>query len=323
MTVSRVINKSGYVRKETEQGVRQAIAKLGFRPNEIARLLRGGLSKTIGIIVPDLGDSFFATCANEAQKVAASHGYLSLIASAERDEAHEADEIELMRERNISGLLIVPTRRGWPTLLELYARDLPIVAFDRQFPEFPCDDVLVDNVEGAYQATRHLLDHGHTHIACLGFDEVISAVQDRINGYRKAMREANLREHISTAVNSLEQTIDQVRTWRQTRDGPTAIFTLNNVTTLNVHLAFKQFAINIPQDYAVIGFDDLDYWTLFACPVTAVRQPTAELGKRAAEMLFARLASPEPTGSGHQHVVLPVGLIIRNSCGCMGTERTP
>ncbi len=321
MTVSRVINKSGYVGKETEQRVRQAIAKLGFRPNEVARSLKGGRSKTIGIIVPDLSDPFFAASANEAQKVAASHGYLSLITSTERDETHEADEIELMLERNISGLLIVPTRRGWPPMLEFHARGLPIVAFGRQFLELPGDDVLVDNLEGAYQGTRHLLDHGHTRIACLGYDESTSVIQDRITGYRKAMRDAKLPEHVSTAVDSLERTIELIRTWRLTQAGPTAIFTLNNVATMNLHLAFKQLGVHVPQDYAVIGFDDLEYWKLFACPVTAVRQSPGQLGKRAAELLFARLANPEPAGSGDQHIVLPVDLIIRNSCGCSGPER--
>ena len=321
MTVSRVINKSGYVGKETEQRVRQAIAKLGFRPNEIARSLKGRHSKTIGIIVPDLGDNFFATCVNEAQKVAAAHGYVSLITSSERDEAHEADEIKLMLERNISGLLIVPTRHGWPPLLEFRARGLPIVAFDRQFLELPSDDVLVDNIEGAYEAMLHLLGHGHTRIACLGYDESTSVIQDRIAGYRKAMRSANLPEHVFTSVNSIERIIELIHTWRLTQGGPTAIFTLNNVTTMNLHLAFKKLAVNIPQDYAVISFDDLEYWTLFACPVTAVRQPVAELGKRAAELLFERLASSEPAGSGDRHIVLPVDLILRNSCGCSGPER--
>ncbi len=321
MTVSRVINKSGYVGKETEQRVLRAIAKLGFRPNEIARSLKGGRSNTIGIIVPDLGDNFFAMCANEAQKVAAAHGYLSLITSSERDEAHEADEIELLCERNMSGLLIVPTRRRLPPLLQFYARGLPIVAFGRQFLEFPCDDVLVDNIEGAYQATLHLLEHGHTRIACVGYDEATGAVQDRITGYRMAMRSAKLPEHVFTSVDSLERTIELIRSWRLTQGGPTAIFTLNNVATMNLHLAFKQLAVNVPQDYAVIGFDDLEYWKLFACPVTAVRQSSGQLGKRAAELLFERLANPDPAGSGDQHIVLPVDLIIRNSCGCSGPER--
>lgn len=319
MTVSRVINKNGYVGKQTEQRVLQAIAKLGFRPNETARSLKGGRSKTIGIIVPDFSDNFFATCANDAQKVAAAHGYLSLISSAERDEAHEADEIELMRERNISGLLIVPTRRGLPPLLEFHARGLPIIAFDRKFLQFPCDDVLVENAEGAYKATRHLLDHGHTRIVCLGYDEGIGAIQDRIAGYRRAMREAKLAEHVSTAVSSIERTVELIRIWRRTNDGPTAIFTLNNVATMNLHLAFKELGISVPRDYAVIGFDDQESWTLFACPVTAVRQPVAEMGRRAAELLFARLENPEAASPDEQHIVLPVDLIIRNSCGCNGS----
>lgn len=316
MTVSRVINKSGYVGKETESRVRQAIAKLGFQPNENARSLKGGRSKTIGIIVPDLGDGFFATCANEAQKVAAIHGYLSLITSSERDETNEADEIELMRQRNISGLLIAPTRHGWPPLLEFSERGMPIVAFDRKCSGMHFDDVLVDNAGGGYQATRHLIEHGHTHIACFGYDEMIEAVQDRIAGYRKAMRDARLSEHVFTGISSLKSTVELIRTWHSSKDGPTAIVTLNNVATMNVHFAFKQLGISVPQDYAIIGFGDLEYWTLFACPVTAVRQPIAEIGKRAAELLFARLNNLDQESPAEQHVVLPVELIIRNSCGC-------
>ena len=314
MTVSRVINQSGYVGKDTALRVQKAIAKLGFRPNETARSLKGGKSKTIGIIVPDLSDIFFALCANEAQKVAVSHGYLSLIGSGGRAETTEMDEIGLMLERNISGLIIAPTLREWPPLLELAARGTPIVTFDRRLSGFDSDVVLADNSGGGYVATRHLIEHGHTHIACVGYDEATVTVQDRIAGYRKAIQEAGISEYTYTSVDSQEKIAALLRTWAANLNRPTAVFTLNNISTMNFYLACRQVGVSIPNDYALIGFGDLEFWTLFACSVTAVRQPSAELGKRAADMLFARLRTSERQTA--QQIVLPVELIVRNSCGC-------
>jgi len=170
MTVSRVINHHPSVRPATRKKVESAIAQLGYRQNEAARLLKGQRAKLIGLIVPDLSDSFFASCAHTLQQIARSHGYMTLVVSSERDPELEFKEAELMAERKVSGLLIVTsTRNGDERIRELQKTGLAIVAFDRPLPGADTDCVLVENRAGSEAAVQHLIGHGHKRIVCIRF----------------------------------------------------------------------------------------------------------------------------------------------------------
>jgi LacI family transcriptional regulator len=322
MTVSRVVNGGKLVSPRTATRVRAAIRKLGYEPNEAARILKGQSSRTIGLIVPDLADTFFSLCAHAVQQMAAKHGYTTLLLASERDPHSEAKELTMIKSRNIAGILIVPSNPDCVGQLQkLRARGIPVVMLDRTFPGLDAGEVTVENVEGAQKAVNHLIEHGHTRILCAGYDSQFNSIGQRIEGYEKAMAEAGLRPQLvvvdeGTAVGP--KVLQKIRSPKP----PTALFSLNNVTTIQVLQTFQKDNIHIPEDIALVGFDDFELAPLLAVPLTAVRQPAAQLGQSATRILLDWIqGSPSETRSLHAHVVLPTELIIRRSCGCESIKR--
>jgi len=317
MTVSRVVNGGKLVSAATAARVRAAIKKLGYEPNEAARILKGHAARTIALIVPDLADPFFSICAHAAQQVAARHGYLTLLLASERDRESESRELAMMKSRNIAGILIVPSSSAsLGQLCELRERGVPVVMLDRTFPGLDAGEVMVENREGARNAVNHLLDHGHRRILCVGYDCEFNSIRQRMEGYECAMREAGLRPRFAM-VKEGAQVASQLLKQLRSSGPPTALFTLNNVTTIQVLSALKREDVSLPGQVAIIGFDDFELAPLLAVPLTAVRQPAAELGRSAARLLLD-WAQSHPAGMrwARTRIVLPTELVIRRSCGC-------
>jgi LacI family transcriptional regulator len=320
MTVSRVVNGGSYVSPATEKRVRTAIRRLGYTPNEAARMLKGQRARMIGLVVPDLADSFFATCANAVQEVAGTHGYMTLIVTSGRSVETESNEIAMMAARRIAGLLIVPSRSGADKRLrELQQAEIPLVALDRTLDGVDAGQVIVENAGGAEEAVRHLIAHGHRRVVCIGYDAKVYTIHQRILGYRRAMKEAGLKSEMWTNLTTSAGTEALLRRLMSEPDRPTAIFTLNNVTTIHALQAVRAMQLRLPDDLALIGFDDFELAPLLDTPLTAVRQPALELGRSAARMLFdmIRHSGDSATGSKpDRRIVLPTQLILRASCGC-------
>lgn len=320
MTVSRVVNGGSYVSPVTEKRVRAAILRLGYLPNEAARMLKGQRARMIGLVVPDLADSFFATCANSVQEVAGQHGYMTLIVTSERSVETESNEIAMMAARRIAGLLIVPSSFGPDKRLrELHQADIPVVALDRTLDGIDAGEVIVENAGGAEEAVHHLIGHGHRRIACIGYDAKVYTIHQRILGYRRAMRAAGLQPEMWTNLTTAAATEALIRRRISAADRPTALFTLNNVTTIHALQAIRAMQLRVPSDLAMIGFDDFELAPLLGTPLTAVRQPALELGRSAARLLFDMITRSQDVGSTikpPQRVTLPTELILRASCGC-------
>jgi LacI family transcriptional regulator len=317
MTVSRVLNGGDLVSAATAARVRAAIRKLRYEPNEAARILKGQSSRTIGLIVPDLADTFFSICAHAVQQLAAKQGYLTLLLASERDRDSEARELAMMKSRNIAGILIVPSSPdSVGQLKDVRERGVPVVMLDRTFPGLDAGVVMVENEKGARKAIHHLFEHGHKNIFCVGYDSQFNSIGLRIEGYQKAMTEAGLKPELFIAEDAAGICPRVIKRLRSPKP-PTALFTLNNVTTINVLQALQRENIQVPQDLAVIGFDDFEMAPLLSVPLTAVRQPAAELGRTAAHLLldWIRSKSTEKRPINPQ-IVLPTELIIRRSCGC-------
>lgn len=321
MTVSRVVNGGNYVSAEVRERVQKAIAKLGYQPNEAARILKGQRARTIGLIMPTLADSFFSSCAHAVQEVASRQGYTTLIQTSNSHAEVETHEIDMMIARNVSGLLLIPMeRKVTPRLLAAQKAGIPIVTLDRVVTGLGASEVLVENAIGAEQGVRHLLDHGHKRIACLGYDADLYSIHQRIEGYLAAMKAAKqqpLLWKVDTAQSIRKLLEDKLKG----RQAPTALFTLNNVTTIHTLHALEQMGLSVPQDVALVGFDDLELASLLRTPVTAVRQSAHELGQRGAELLFdlAGSSAAQPSAENktrRTRLVLPTELVIRNSCGC-------
>jgi LacI family transcriptional regulator len=316
-TVSRVLNGGSYVKASTAERIRQAIARLGYEPNEAARMLKGQKARVIGLIVPDLADPFFAICTNAIQQTLAREGYMTLVLSSERSVEFETNELSMMTARNISALLVVPSHpSSAKTLRDLSRSGLPVITIDRTLENTGCAQVTVQNLEGSEEAVRHLIGHGYEQILCLGYDSEFSSIGGRIEGYKRAMRAAGLKAEVLTPGNGDE--ISFLLSQRLSRgQRPRAIFCLNNVTMISAIRVLQQLKISVPETVALLGFDDFDLASLLRVSVTTVRQPIAELGHRAAQLALQWIRAGEPgTKWKNTKLVLPTELILRRSCGC-------
>ena len=317
MTVSRVLNGSQHVAKETADRVKRAVTELGYHPNEMARALRNFKSRTVGLIVPNLCDTFFATCAHAVNLVAKEYHYTVLITTSDDRAEIEYVEAERMMQRHVEGLLVAPAGIGQCRLGEGGFDAIPIVAMDRPVCD-RVDSVVVENEQGSREAVCHLIEeHGHERILFLGFLKDLYTVRLRSDGYAQAMRAARLPLLRNYSCNTLESTAAVLKAALAEPDPPTAVFCANNMATRDVLAASLRLGISVPEDLAVVGFDDLELGDILHPALTVVRQPVAELGQRAARLLFSRLYA-EPAATSHvTHTMLAVELIRRHSCGCV------
>src|ERR1700722_18121369 len=218
MSVSRVLNNHPSVKHSTRSRVLKAVAKIGYSPNDAARMLKGRRGRTIGLVVPDLSD-FFSSCFHAVQEVAIRHDYQTVVVATGRSVAVEDQQLESIQNR-VAGLLIVSSGGDGSRLKMIQQSGVPVVALDRPVAGLQTDAVLVENREGAEQGVRHLIEHGHKKIACVGFDSGSFTVRERIEGYKLAIRNAGLQPILFSLVNSLEAMQALVLRWSVAKDRP-------------------------------------------------------------------------------------------------------
>jgi LacI family transcriptional regulator len=312
MTVSRTLSGKVSVKEELRTRVIDAIAKLDFRPNELARSLRAQRTHQIGLIVPNLLDPFFAICADAVSQVAKKHQYSVVITTSDEDANLEQEQIVLMARRNIEGIVLVPasTRRkrhtSWPSV------SLPIVTLDRTIAENCYASVSVENKGGACMLVNHLIEHGCRRIIHLCFNQNRFTLRERDHGYQQAMEQANLTPEVISGTFTDEGMADLLRTLQS--GGPFALFCSNNLMTRRALRGLSRLNLRIPEDVPLVGFDDFDTADLLKPGITVVRQPTHELGRTGAEILFAGIESGQAEPR-KKSIILPVELIVRESCG--------
>ena len=319
MTVSRVMNASSSVSDEVRLKVLAAIESLQYQPNEVARSLRERRSRQIGILVPNLFDPFFASCAHTIGAVAKQHGYSVVLSTSNESAQDEFDEARRMVRRTIDGLLIIPAMDSANSSLFLKERTfdhLPIVALDRPFQGCRYDCVLVENAEGARRGTHHLISLGHTQIAYLGLSSDLYTMQMREQGYCDAMQDATLEPVVTHVTDALDSTRQKLAGLMRSERPPTALFCANNLTTRHVLHCLQEYGIHPPDIVALVGFDDFDTADLLRPGITTVRQPVESMGRLAGDLLFAQLGKAD-TDQAHspQRITLPVELVVRGSCG--------
>jgi LacI family transcriptional regulator len=316
MTVSRVLNGSAHVSAATAERVYKAIKKLRYQPNEMARALRGLKTRTIGVIVPYLYDPFFASCAHAISTVAKARGYSVILATSNEDPEAEGAEAQLMLQRHVDGLVIIPAASRHSHLDRPEFDRIPIVTLDRPGPDRRFDAVLVENQSGASLVTEHLIStHGHKRIAFLGLDKHLYTMKTRFEGYRRAMQDAGLKPEASFQCSTPESTAAILSAMLRQQDPPTALLAANNLSMRYILRALLDEGIDIPGSLALAGFDDFELAELLHPTLTVVRQPPGEIGTVGAGLLFDRLSDAQLPKAGRK-VVLPVELIVRRSCGC-------
>jgi LacI family transcriptional regulator len=280
-------------------------------------MLKGRRGRTIGLVVPDLSD-FFSSCFHAVQEVAIRHDYQTLVVATGRSVTVEEQQLESIQNR-VAGLLIVSSGSDGRRLKMIQENGIPVVALDRPVVGVQADAVLVENREGAEQGVRHLIDHGHKKIACVGFDSGSYTVRERIEGYNIAMRGAGLQPILFSQVNSLEAMQALVLRCSTAKDRPTAAFTLKRISSVYLIQALHFHKLGVPEDIAVVGFDDFELAEVLGTPLTVVRQTPTGMARAAAELLFKKISNLQEgavTETQTAKTLFPTELIIRRSCGC-------
>jgi LacI family transcriptional regulator len=315
MTVSRALNKSGPVSEEVRRKVHQAVAQLNYRPNEAARSLRGGRSRSIGLIVPNFYDPFFAACAHAITVFANELAYSVIVTTSAEDPEAEYRVAGAMLRRHVEGMLVIPAAGGMTRLDRDEFRSTPIVTLDRSIRGDHFSSVVVDNRGGARMGTSHLIEHKHKRICFLAASRSGFTQRARYAGYQQTMLRAGLVPDGNLVCGSREATIAVLRSLMDGAQPPTAFFAGNNLVMRHLLHALSEMGIEIPCQAAVAGFDDFDMADIFHPALTVVQQPADELGRVAADLLFAKLGEKQHPAVGKQ-IVLPVKLMVRRSCGC-------
>jgi LacI family transcriptional regulator len=312
-TVSHVINNTRFVTPETRERVLAAMAKLRYRPNALARSLRPGKTNTIGLVLPDSASPFFAEISRSIEDEAFKRGYSVFLCNTETDTERELFYVDVLSKKQVDGIIFIAAGDQSDSLDFLLRENMPVVMIDREVPHVEVDAVLTDNQLGGYLATRHLVELGHTRIACIAGPSSITRSAERIIGYQKALAEVALPfdEHLVLrgdyhAMSGMEVT----RALLTMSPRPTAILALNDLMALGALRAAAEAHDSVPRDLAIVGCDDLELARFITPPLTTIAQPKKEIGVQAVNLLVGRMAQKSRLPS---RLVLPPELIIRRS----------
>ncbi len=314
-TVSNVLNRPATVGEATRRRVLDAIDALGFVRNESARQLRAGSSRTIGLVVLDIANPFFTDVARGVEETVNAAGLAVILCNTDDLPAKESAHLDVLAEQRVQGVLITPTAALSPALQSLRDRGVPVVLLDRHASDPAHCSVAVDDVFGGRLAADHLLERGHRRIAFIGGPSGLPQVQERRDGVELAIREAG-GSAVLTVVSPAKLTVAGGREAGEQIVGipafrrPTAAICANDLIALGLLQEMVRHGVRVPDDLAIVGYDDIDFAAAAAVPLSSVRKPRHELGRRAAELLL-----DEARGDGHRHeqVVFEPQLIVRES----------
>lgn len=314
-TVSNVLNYPDRVSPRTKERVLQAIEELGFVRNDAARQLRAGHSRTIGLIVLDVGNPFFTSVARAAEDAAALHGSAVLLGDSGHDAGRESGYIDLFQEQRVQGLLISPVGDVTERLDQLRERGVPTILVDRLADDASYSSVSVNDVEGGHLAARHLLDTGRRRLAFVTGPTSVRQFADRLEGARRAV--ADVPGASLEVVEAEGQSVlagrgmgDQL-VGRSAEQLPDGIFCANDLLALGVMQSLAMtHRLRIPEDVALIGYDDIDFAASAVVPLSSIRQPTQAIGRTAIELLAEEL---DAAHHRHRAVVFTPELVVRQS----------
>ena len=314
-TVSRVINNDPKVSKDTVRKVQASIVALEYKPNRVAQRLRSsnGKTKLLGLIIPDIQNPFFVDVVRGVEDYAYQHNFAVMIGNFGQDEKKEKLYLDIFQSENIDGLIVAPIHGKDKGIENLVKKNIPVVCIDRGLTEIDVDVVKVDNENGAFNAIDHLLSNGHRRIAFISGNFTIPTYIERLSGYKKALSKYGIPydESLVFARNSdYKSGFEIANKILELEERPTAIFSGNNLLTLGALEAIHAQNIRIPEEISIIGFDDMPWSISLNPPLTAVRQPGFDMGRKAAEMLYERMVNPEKK---KENVILKTELMLRKS----------
>lgn len=316
ITISRVINRSGYVSQKTRKRVEAAIEELGYVPNMLGPSLRFKQTMTLAMVITDITNPFWTTVTRGVEDIAQENGYSTILCNTDESEEKQEQYLQMLLRRRIDGILLVPASSSPDPIRLIQRQGIPVVVLDRQIPDVDVDIVRADSETGAYQLTQHLLSLGHRQITMLAGPKSTSTAVDRVHGYCRAMHEAGL-EVRNTQV--LWGTFTQESGYTMAEDAladtprPTALVAANNFIAIGAMGAMQEQGFRVPEDVALVAVDDIPSGFTINPFLTVATQPAREMGHQATRLLLDIIK--KEADRQHRHIVLPTEMIIRTSSG--------
>ncbi len=323
-TVSNVLNRPDTVAPATRSRVQAAIDELGFVRNESARALRAGRSRTVGLVVLDVGNPFFTDISSGVETVVERHGAMLTLSNSGDSTTRQNRHLDHLEEQRVQGVLITPVDSEDPRLDALVLRGCPVVLVDRASGNSTRCSVAVDDVLGGRLAAAHLVDHGHRRLAFVGGPVGLRQVADRLAGAREVVladsrcAELTVVETAGLSVAAGRAAGEALAALPEARR-PTAAFCANDLLALGLLQALTAVRLRVPKDMAIVGYDDIDFAAAAAVPLSSVRQPRDELGRTAAGLLFDEIE--RRASHVHRQVVFQPELVVRESSALQRPHR--
>ncbi|MCS7172643.1 MAG: LacI family transcriptional regulator [Armatimonadetes bacterium] len=314
-TVSAVLNNRASVSVPLRRRVERAIRSLNYHPNALARGLKTRRTHTLALLVSDIRNPFYTGLVRGVEDVAQEHAYTVILGNSDRRPEKIQGYLATLVGRRVEGVIlthVIPRSH----LEALRRQGLQVVFVDVRPRHLYADAVVVNNEEAARQAVWHLIAHGRRRIGLLGFRSGLSTGEERLAGYRRALQEAGLRPAGLVALSRLSLEHAQEAARELLRRRPDGVFAANNTMVLAVLRAARELGLRVPEDCALVGFDDVEWMSVAEPPVTTVAQPMYELGAAAARCLLDRLR--EGKDREPRLAALRADLVVRRSCGCEG-----
>lgn len=316
-TVSHVVNNSRAVSDEARHRVLAAMKALSYKPNALAQNLRRQQTFSIGMIVPDSANPFFAEVARGIEDTSFEQNHSVILCNTDGDVDKQAAHTNLLIKNQVAGILFVAAGISTELVEDLQARHVPLVIVDREVPDVVVDTVLTNHLQGGRLATQHLLDLGHQRIACISGGSDLSPSAERLTGYQQLLQENNIPVEDSLIVKGdfqYESGYQAAQQLLSQANPPTAIFACNDLMAVGVISAAIELGLNVPQDLSVIGFDDVRLASFTNPPLTTIAQPKYEIGVMATKMLLARTQNtdtPPHTEQLDTHIVIRKSTAVR------------
>lgn len=315
-TVSRVLNNHPYVAEDVRTRVLDAMRELKYQPNRAARRLRASSSDVLGLIIPDIQNPLFQSIVRGVEDAAYECQMTVILCNTDDNPDKQKAYLRIMQAESAAGLIVVPTHPNDGSMLAP-VRDagIPMIFLDREVQDFETDTVKVDNVRGAYLAVQHLVRLSYRRIAIIAGTQMLTPGYERLKGAYDALNDAQIEidpQLVQTGNFKIESGYELTRALMHLPQPPEAIFICNNLMTLGALRALHELGVRIPEQVALVGFDDMPWAGDLNPPLTAVAQPGYELGRQAVELLLKRLAHPK---SPYRKVILQPNLVVRQSSG--------
>lgn len=317
--VSQVINGKGKISEERRAAIISVMEKLNYKPSVIAAALTGKKTYTLGLLVPDISNPFFAEIARAVEDQGSIHGYSIVICSTDNRDERGENYLSLLEQKHVDGIIIGTGMGGKEMLEKLLAKSVPIAAIAREMPEYDVETVVINDYEGGRLAARHLIELGHTRMAVLAESAKIPSSQERIRGFRDELATAGL-ELPNTSVRGSER--DLVKDGKRNAaslleagadERPTALFCCNDLLAIGALQGAKELGLRVPDEVSVVGFDNTILASVTDPALTTIAQPTDKLGQIAVDLILGK-SEPRQPGASKRTVLAPE-LIVRQSTG--------